>query len=250
MRAPWGLTPCVLWPRGVPPGLISSTSRILAFKVHRFGLAELGHPKASAIATQTTPRGFIVHCFWPPLGPASRWNNPRTFAPAYSKPGLPPQPTLGFTNLAFPQHCCSLGPSYRKQLHRDSNPGHFFRTCGLSSCNPLVEANNFGPGAVLLSCLVSELQNPHSPGLEPRTVFGVFTFLKSLSGFKVWPCQVWSNWCIHSRATSECTYTHTLFSRNVFWFVFMLEGHTSRLSTVNSPATRVCQTRIRLYAWK
>jgi hypothetical protein len=45
----------------------------------------------------------------------------------------------------------------------------------------LVETNSFGPGAVLLSCLVSELQEPPSPGLELRTLFSVvLTFLKFL----------------------------------------------------------------------
>jgi hypothetical protein len=46
-----------------------------------------------------------------------------------------------------------------------------FRVCDLSSCNLLFETNNFGLGAVLLSCLVSELQEPSSSGLELRTLF-------------------------------------------------------------------------------
>jgi hypothetical protein len=36
--------------------------------------------------------------------------------------------------------------------------------------NFLFESKNFGLGAVLLPCLVSGLQKPFSPGIEPRTV--------------------------------------------------------------------------------
>jgi hypothetical protein len=43
------------------------------------------------------------------------------------------------------------------------------RDCGLCSCNLPTKTNNFGLGAVLLSCLVFELQKSSSPGLEPRT---------------------------------------------------------------------------------
>jgi hypothetical protein len=42
---------------------------------------------------------------------------------------------------------------------------------GLCSCNLLAEANEFGLGGVLLSCLVSEIQKTSSLGIEPRTVF-------------------------------------------------------------------------------
>jgi hypothetical protein len=49
-----------------------------------------------------------------------------------------------------------------------------FRRYGLCSCNILAEINNFGLGAVILSCLVSELQKTSSPGIEPRTVFQGF----------------------------------------------------------------------------
>jgi hypothetical protein len=41
---------------------------------------------------------------------------------------------------------------------------------GLCSCNLLAETNNSDLGAILLSCLVSELQKPSLPGLEPGTV--------------------------------------------------------------------------------
>jgi hypothetical protein len=45
-----------------------------------------------------------------------------------------------------------------------------FLVCDISSCS-LVGINNFVLCAILLSCFVSELQKPSSPGLEPRTVF-------------------------------------------------------------------------------
>jgi hypothetical protein len=47
-----------------------------------------------------------------------------------------------------------------------------FRSCGLCYCNLSAEKNNFSLGAVLLSCLVSEVQKPSSPVFEPRTDFG------------------------------------------------------------------------------
>jgi hypothetical protein len=43
---------------------------------------------------------------------------------------------------------------------------------GFCFCNLLFETKNFGLGAVLVLCLVSEVQKPSSPGIEPRTVFG------------------------------------------------------------------------------
>jgi hypothetical protein len=44
-----------------------------------------------------------------------------------------------------------------------------FRGCNLCLCNILFETNKFVPGAVLLSCLVSELQKPSSSGIELST---------------------------------------------------------------------------------
>jgi hypothetical protein len=46
-----------------------------------------------------------------------------------------------------------------------------FRVCDLRFCNLLAKTNNVALCAILLSYLVSELQKPHSPELEPRTVF-------------------------------------------------------------------------------
>jgi hypothetical protein len=65
-----------------------------------------------------------------------------------------------------------------------------FRVCDLCSCNLLVETTNFGLGAVLISCLVSELQKPSSPGLGLWTLFRSFELSKIPSwfrGFLVYP---------------------------------------------------------------
>jgi hypothetical protein len=58
------------------------------------------------------------------------------------------------------------------------------RACDLSSCNLLAETNSFGLGAVLLSCLVSELQEPPYRESNSGHVYGVSTLLCSLTGFK------------------------------------------------------------------
>jgi hypothetical protein len=50
-----------------------------------------------------------------------------------------------------------------------------FRSCGLSFCNFLFETNSSGLGAVLLSCLVSELQKSPSSRIELRIFSGVLT---------------------------------------------------------------------------
>jgi hypothetical protein len=51
---------------------------------------------------------------------------------------------------------------------------NIFRACHLCLCNFLTETNNAGLGAIILSCLLSELQKAFSPGQEPRTFFRVF----------------------------------------------------------------------------
>jgi hypothetical protein len=45
------------------------------------------------------------------------------------------------------------------------------RGSGLWFCNILFERNNFRPGAVILSILVSELQEMPSPGIELKKLF-------------------------------------------------------------------------------
>jgi hypothetical protein len=63
-------------------------------------------------------------------------------------------------------------PSYWNHLHRDSNPGQL---SGMSPfCYLLFESNNFGLDAVFLLCLVSELHETSSPGLELRALFLAF----------------------------------------------------------------------------
>jgi hypothetical protein len=60
-------------------------------------------------------------------------------------------------------------PTFTETRTQDS-----FGVCDLSSSNLLAETNNFGTDAILISCLVSELQEPPSPGLELWTVFRSF----------------------------------------------------------------------------
>jgi hypothetical protein len=52
------------------------------------------------------------------------------------------------------------------------------------SCNLLTKTNNFGFGAVLLSCLVFELQEQPSQGVELRTVFRSFDHPMFFSWFQ------------------------------------------------------------------
>jgi hypothetical protein len=61
----------------------------------------------------------------------------------------------------------------------------FFRGSVLCFCNHLVGTNNFGLGAVLLSCLVSKIQEPPSPGFEHSTLFQSFDPSKIFSWFQV-----------------------------------------------------------------
>jgi hypothetical protein len=49
-----------------------------------------------------------------------------------------------------------------------------FQDCDVCFCNLLFETNNFGLGAVLLSCLVSELQETPSAGIELRKLLPEF----------------------------------------------------------------------------
>jgi hypothetical protein len=85
-------------------------------------------------------------------------------------------------------------------------PRTVFRCCGLSFCNLLVEIINFVLGVVLLSCLVSEPQEPPSAGLELRTHFP--EFWPSYVLFLVWTnkhAKFGANQYIRSRAISKHT---------------------------------------------
>jgi hypothetical protein len=69
----------------------------------------------------------------------------------------------------------------KRNIFTETRTQDSFQFCDLSRCNLLAKTNNFVLGAVLLSCLVSELQKPSSPGLEPRTVFGVVAVVSVIS---------------------------------------------------------------------
>jgi hypothetical protein len=53
-------------------------------------------------------------------------------------------------------------------------PGIVFRGYDVCFCNLLSEANNFGLGVSLLSCLISMLQEQPSPEIDFRTLFSEF----------------------------------------------------------------------------
>jgi hypothetical protein len=99
-----------------------------------------------------------------------------------------------------------------------SKPRTFFRCCGLCSCNLLFETNNFGLGAVLLSCSVSELQERHHQDSNPGHFFGIYIFPKSLRDLNALACLVWCKLVYPFRAISEQTHTISLlYIRLVCW---------------------------------
>jgi hypothetical protein len=57
----------------------------------------------------------------------------------------------------------------KTNIFTETRAQNSFRVCNLSSCDLFAEINNFVIYAVLLSCLVSELQKTSSPGIELRT---------------------------------------------------------------------------------
>jgi hypothetical protein len=104
------------------------------------------------------------------------------------------QDSFGFVTLVVvissPKQCCSLRRSIvlsfraTETIFTGNGTQDSFSSCDLCFCNLLFETNNFGLGAVLLSCLVSELQETPSPGNELRTLSGVLTLLCFLPGLK------------------------------------------------------------------
>jgi hypothetical protein len=70
---------------------------------------------------------------------------------------------------------------YTQYLHEDQDNCRSRSPC---SCNLLAETNHFGLGAVLLLCLVSELQKLLSQGLEPRALFRRLDFSKISSWYQ------------------------------------------------------------------
>jgi hypothetical protein len=82
----------------------------------------------------------------------------------------------------MPNHLIYIVQYNRKKLSLNpTSPGLESRTdfsgCGLCFCNPSAETNNFDLGALLSSCLISELQKPSSPELERRPYFLGCTFV-------------------------------------------------------------------------
>lgn len=86
------------------------------------------------------------------------------------------RPIIGHGPVLLPCFISKLKPS-----STGLKSGTNFHSCGLCPCNLLARRNHFNLGTVLRLCLASELKEPKSMGLEPRTffIFGVLTFLKS-----------------------------------------------------------------------
>jgi hypothetical protein len=83
-----------------------------------------------------------------------------------------------FYNLFAERKHCAVGAVFSIVLFLQATETMFFgtrtngiRVCGIYSCNLLFETNSFDLNAVLLLCLVLQLQEPPSPGLEIKTFF-------------------------------------------------------------------------------
>jgi hypothetical protein len=71
-----------------------------------------------------------------------------------------------------------------QKINRTQTKDSSLRLCGFSLCNLTFRRNKFGPGAAVVSLLISELQELPLAGLELGTIFGVLTFLKYFCGLK------------------------------------------------------------------
>jgi hypothetical protein len=106
-----------------------------------------------------------------------------------------------------------------KPIFTETRTQDSFRVCDLSFCNLLAETNNFVLGASLPSCLISELQERPSPGLELTTHFPEFwpfqnLFLVSRNKH----AEFGANRFICSRAISEHTHTISiLYKSEIAW---------------------------------
>jgi hypothetical protein len=109
--------------------------------------------------------------------------------------------------VLMPFFSLALFPNYRKHLHRNSNPGQYW-DCTFCPCNFLAKTNNFGFGAVFLSCLFSELQKPPSPGLEYKTLTRSADISRTFSWIQEQANQFWGKLVCPSRAIYEQTYTY------------------------------------------
>jgi hypothetical protein len=97
-----------------------------------------------------------------------------------------------------------------------------FCVCCLCCCNLLAETNNSDFGVVLISCLVSELQEPPTQGLELRKMFRRFYLFKHLflvSRNKY--AKFRANCFIRSRAISEHTYTHNFNYIYIYIYIWL-----------------------------
>jgi hypothetical protein len=95
-----------------------------------------------------------------------------------------------------------------------------FRDSGLCRCVVLFETNNFILGAVLLLCLISELQEPFSPEVELRTYFPEFwpSYVLFLV-FRNKHAKFCANRYIRSRATTEHACLHTYKLQNSILYI-------------------------------
>jgi hypothetical protein len=91
--------------------------------------------------------------------------------------------------MSYVCHRSRIVEYYRKiipqpKIFNETRTQDSFRVCDLSSCNLLSETNKFCLDAVLLLCLVLKLHRTSWSGLEPKTVFGVVSFVSIISSSK------------------------------------------------------------------
>jgi hypothetical protein len=116
--------------------------------------------------------------------------------------------------LAETKHLCWRRPLscllYELQKHSSSvfEFSTTFEGRGFCFCNLFFETNSFGLGTIFLSCLVSVLREPLTPGLELRQFFRIYTILVSLSVFKAQAYQVWCK-LVYPFSSYKRTYIHT-----------------------------------------
>jgi hypothetical protein len=113
------------------------------------------------------------------------------------------------------------------------------------SCN-LVEKHNFGLGAVFLQRLVSELQNPPSPGLKLRTHSGIdLSEIPSCFQGIIMPSLVWIGSSILKPKASINTHISTMYPDYGLCFirnpVLVTRREVSRRSASGYQRRIVCQ---------
>jgi hypothetical protein len=80
--------------------------------------------------------------------------------------------------------CCYRSFQGTEIIFIGLEPRMVFRVCDPCPCNLLAETSESGLGALLLSCIVSNLQKTSSPGFEARTVPRSFGLYKMFSWFQ------------------------------------------------------------------